>query len=178
MLHRRWARRLRRELDADPALSGMAAIASRRELTVTRDSICDVASLERMLVGLLEQEPRNRMAFEYLMAHYLLTRQLDKLAAHLHRLDDFDYPRIPRHCEEGLAIYLATTGSEDFDLGQREIDPETWRRFEQFMLVEREARGDVSAAFAALYPEFGDSYFFCYVFGHNSPALQQSRPSR
>ena len=178
MLHRRWARRLRRELDADPALSGMAAIASRRELTVTRDSICDVASLERMLVGLLEQEPRNRMAFEYLMAHYLLTRQLDKLAAHLHRLDDFDYPRIPRHCEEGLAIYLATTGSEDFDLGQREIDPETWRRFEQFMLVEREARGDVSAAFAALYPEFGDSYFFCYVFGHNSPAHQQSRPSR
>ena len=156
----------------------MAAIASRRELTVTRDSIRDVASLERMLQGLLEQEPHNRMAFEYLMAHYLLTRQLDKLVANLHRLDDFDYPRIPRHFEEGLVIYLATTGSEDFDLGQREIRPETWRRFGQFMRIQQQAAGNVSAAFAALYPEFGDSYFFCFVFGHNSPALQQSRPSR
>jgi hypothetical protein len=70
------------------------------------------------------------------------------------------------------------TGVEDFDLGQREIRPETWGRFERFLRIEQQVRGDVAAAFAALYPEFGDSYFFCYVFSHNSPALQQSRPSR
>lgn len=178
MLHGQWARRLRRELDADPTLSGVTVVASRRQLMVTRDSIHDVASLERMLEGLLERNPRNQMAFEYLMAHYLLTRQLDKLAANLHRLDDFDYPRIPRYCEEGLVIYLASTGTEDFDLGGREIRSETWHRFDEFMRIERQSGGNASAAFAALHPDFGDSYLFCYVFGHNSPALEQSRPSR
>ena len=178
MLHGAWARRLRRELEADPSLSGVTAVASRRELMVRRDAIRDVASLERMLQGLLERNPRNQMAFEYLMAHYLLTRQLDKLAANLRRLDDFDYPQIPRHCEEGLVIYLASTGTEDFDFGGREVRPETWHRFDEFLRIERQSGGDPSAAFVALHPDFGDSYWFCYVFGHNSPALERSRSSR
>ena len=142
---------------------------SRRELMVVRDSIDDVAQLETMLEGLLERNPRNRMAFEYLMAHYLLTRQLDKLMANLYRFDDFDYQRLPRHCEEALVIHLANTGSRNLDLGGREIDPEMVRRFEEFLRTGREFQDNASAAFAALYSSFGDSYFFCYVFGHNKP---------
>ncbi|MFH1918769.1 MAG: DUF6057 family protein [Planctomycetota bacterium] len=176
LLYGRWARRLDQQLDADPTLSGVPEVASRRELMVVRDSVSDVANLEAMLLGLLERNPRNRMALEYLMAHYLLTRQLDKLVANLRRLDAFDDPRLPRHCEEALVIYLATTGSRDFDLGSRRISPETRRRFGEFVSTERRFRADVSAAFAALYPEFGDSYFFCYVFGQNNPAIEQSKP--
>ncbi|HUT89032.1 MAG TPA: DUF6057 family protein, partial [Thermoguttaceae bacterium] len=71
LLHARWARDCRRQLDADPTLSGVPAVASRRELMVTRDSIDDLVDLETMLLGLLERNPRNRMALEYLMAHYL-----------------------------------------------------------------------------------------------------------
>jgi len=118
------------------------------------------------------------MAFEYLMAHYLLTRQLDKLAANLHRFEDFSYTRLPRHCEEALMIYLATGGPQDVDLGKREISPETQRRFNEFVRIERQYRGNTSAAFAALYPDFGDSYFFCYIFGHNNLLIGPSRPSR
>jgi len=176
LLHGRWARDCRRQLDADPTLSHVPVVASRRELMVTRDSLGDVADLERMLLGLLERNPRNRMAVEYLMAHYLLTRQLDKLAANLHRLDEFDLPRLPRHCEEALVIYLATTRSQSPELGGREIRPETWRRFDEFVHTERRFREDVSAAFAALYPDFGDSYFFYYVFGQNSSPTEQSGP--
>ena len=106
LLHSRWARRCGRQLDADPKLSGVPVVASLRELMVVRDSIGAIADQESMLQGLLETNPRNRMAFEYLMAHYLLTRQLDALVANLHRFDDFDDPRLPRHCEEALVIYL------------------------------------------------------------------------
>lgn len=174
LLHRRWARDCRVQLDADPTLSGVPVVASRRELMVTRDSLDDVADLERMLLGLLERNPRNRMAVEYLMAHYLLTRQLDKLVANLRRFDDVDLARLPRHCEEALVIYLATTRSQG--MGGAPIRPETWRRFEEFVNTERRSREDVSAAFAALYPPFGDSYFFYYVFGDNSRPTEPSGP--
>jgi len=176
LLHGRWARDCRRQLDADPTLSGVPVVASRRELMVTRDSLDDTADLEKMLLGLLERNPRNRMAVEYLMAHYLLTRQLDKLVANLHRFDDVDLARLPRHCEEALVIYLATTRSQGPDLGGRGIRPETWRRFEEFVNTERRFREDVSAAFAALHPAFGDSYFFYYVFGHNRLPTEPSGP--
>jgi len=178
LLHRRWARRLRQRLDADPMLSDVPVVASRRELMVVRDSPYYAMHLETMLEGLLERNGRNRMAFEYLMAHYLLTRQLDKLAANLHRFGDFDDPRLPRHCEEALIIHLATGGSQDVDFGEREISPETQRRFAEYARVEQQFRGNNSAAFAALYPDFGDSYFFCYAFGHNNRLAGPSRPSR
>ena len=63
----------------------MPVVASRRELMV---SVIPSASwiLETMLERLLERNPRNRMAFEYLMAHYLLTRQIDKMVANLRPL--------------------------------------------------------------------------------------------
>jgi len=178
LLHNGWARRVRRQLDVDPMLSDVPVVASRRELMVVRDSFGNVTHLEMMLQGLLERNPRNRMAFEYLMAHYLLTRQLDKLAANLHRFDDFRYERLPRHCEEALMIYLATGGSQNVDLRQREISPETQRRFGEFVRIERQFRGDASAAFTALYPDFRDTYFFCYVFGHNNLSAGPSRSSR
>lgn len=178
LLHGPWARRLRQQLDADPTLSGMPAVASRRELMVVRDSVEEAAHLETMLERLLERNGQNRMAFEYLMAHYLLTRQLDKLVADFHRFDDLDYPCLPRHCEEALIIHLATTGSQQLDSWVPKISSETRGRFDEFVRIERRFRKNVSAAFAALHTEFGDSYFFCYVFGHNNLSFEQSRPSR
>ncbi len=181
MLHGRWADACRRGLDADPTLSGVPVVAARRELMLVCDSVDDTAHLETMLLQLLERNRRNRMAFEYLMAHYLLTRQLDKLAANVGRFDDFDdfdYPGFPRHCEEALLIHLASRGSQDFDFGTRRISLDTQRRLREFLTTEGRLREDPAAAFAALYPDFGDSYFFTYVFGHNDPTIGPSRSSR
>lgn len=180
LLHRRWARGVRARLDADPTLSDDPQVASRRQLMVVRDSVNDILHLETMLLGLLERNPKNRMAFEYLMAHYLLTRQLDKMVVDLDRLenfDTFDRLHLPRYCEEALLLQLATTKNRDFDLGPREIRPEASQRFRDFVQTEARYRPDVAAAFAALQPKFGDSYFFCYVFGENNAAIVQSKSS-
>ena len=146
LLHRRWARRLRRQLDDDPTLSDVPIVASRRKLMVVRDAIGEVERLEAMLEGLLERDRRNRMAFEYLMAHYLLTRQIDKLAANLDRFDDFQYPHLPRHCEEALVIY-SEAGQQALDLGDREIRPEARRRFYEYVRTLQAASGGHSGGF-------------------------------
>ena len=176
LLHGPWARRCRRQLDADPSLSGVPGIAARRELMVARDSDpTRQADLETVLIQLLDQNGRNRMAFEYLMAHYLLTRQVDKIAANLHRLDGFDDSRLPRHCEEALAIALDTPDSPELDLGNRTVPPETRQRYAGFRQALKQFGEDASAAFVALHGEFGDSYFFSHTFGHNDLLFEQSR---
>lgn len=178
LLQGQWARDCRRQLDLDPLLANVPVVASRRELMVTRDSINDVEHLESMLQELLARNPRNRMAFEYLMAHYLLTRQPGKIAAHLRRLDGFDYPRLPRYLEEGLVIHFEATRSPYPDLGKHQINPETRRRAEEFLRCLDQYADDASAAFAALYRDYGDSYFFCYVFGNNCMPPAESKPLR
>jgi len=50
---------------------------------------------EQMLRGLLAHNPHNKMAFEYLMAHYLLTGRVDEIAANMERLKELGYHTIP-----------------------------------------------------------------------------------
>ena len=76
---------------------------------IGRDFVAKL-ELESLLLRLLKRNRHNRMAFEYLMAHYLLTDKLEKLVANLYRFGDFDYPQLPRHCQEALIIYQETTG--------------------------------------------------------------------
>jgi len=145
---------------------------------VQLDSVGDAGNTETLLKGLLERDPRNRMALEYLMAHYLLTRQAGKVFANRHRLDGRDGARYPRHIEEALACHLATAGRNELDLNAQSIRPETWQRFVEFVDAERQSAGDPSAAFAALYPDFHDTYFFSLVFGHNIASLGAARAPR
>jgi len=177
LLHRGWARGLLRQMDADPTLANAPEVASRRALMVERD-FTGKLELETMLTQLLERNPRNRMALEYLMAYYLLTRRIGELTAHLHRFDDLGQDRLPRHCEEAVLIYLDTAGSPAIDLGGRQIRPETRRRHVEFARAASRLQGSAAAAFAALYRDFGDSYFFFYVFGRNTLPPGQARPSR
>lgn len=168
LLHSEWAHRCNRQLDNDPTLSGVPAVALRLELMVERDSVDDVKDLERMLQGLLERNPQNRMAFEYLMAHYLVTQQVDKLAANLHRFEDFDETRLPRHCQEALAVHLTVTGSQEAESQEQMVSSKTWRRQREFMRAVQQFSGDEAPkAFAELHADFGDSYFFFHVFGRN-----------
>ncbi|NLF69269.1 MAG: hypothetical protein GX575_09475 [Candidatus Anammoximicrobium sp.] len=174
LLHRGWARQMLQQLDSDPA--GPAPwLAAYRQIAVQRDSVGDAGNLERLLQGLLDRNPHNRMALEYLMAHYLLTRQTGKVFDNRHRLNGRDDARYPRHVEEALACHLATAGRKELEDHSKLIGPETWQRFVAFVDAERKSAGDPSAAFAALYPDFHDTYFFSLVFGHNIASLGAAR---
>ncbi len=169
LMNRGWARRCRRQLDADPTLAAVPEVALCRQRMVRDDSVNDVEDLERMLQGLLERNPRNRMAVEYLLAHYLLTRQLDKLAANLDRLDAFGDGRLPRHCEEGLLVHMAQSGSRSLGAWEGRISRATCQRFDRFMSVKGQFQYP-AAAYTALRDDFGDTYWFAYTFGQNNPA--------
>ena len=42
----------------------------------------------------------------YMMAYYLLPCQVDKVAAHIHRLENFGFKKLPRYYEEALVIHM------------------------------------------------------------------------
>ncbi len=122
-------------------------------------------SIEQMLTALLVRHPRNKMAFEYLMASYLLTGQVDKIAANIERLADIGYRNIPTLYEEALLIYLSSN-KQKIDSGRFNISPQTIQRFYRFVQLRTSMqplnRQDVMRR---LILEFGSSYFFFYTFG-------------
>jgi len=157
------ARRYLGSLEAGPALSADERIQEVRSRMTVKDTI-GFGPIEQMLLDLLERNPRNRMAFEYLMAYCLLTRDLNGFVANIGRLEDFSYPHMPRHYEEALALH-AFAGGTTPELGNRTVRWETLSRLGEFNAILKRFGNDTAGAREAAAPEFGDSYFFYFKFG-------------
>jgi len=162
LIHGDRARQTLRMLETDPNLNSDPAIQNARAMNWKTDRLLNYRNGEQLLRDLLDQHPDNRMAFEYLMALYLMTHNQEMIVANLHRLDALGYKRIPRHYEEAVMIYYDKT-RKPVNLHGRQISPETVARHNRFVEVLNRNRNDRRAAMAALAPEFGDSYFFYSV---------------
>ena len=122
-------------------------------------------SVEQILTELLSCNPANRMAFEYLMACYLLTGQVDKIAERIEQLKEFDYDGIPILYEEAVLIYFGSQGKK-IDLTRFNIRRETIDRYLKFVQLRNSMRpGNHQTVLRRLITEFGSSYFFYSVFG-------------
>jgi hypothetical protein len=161
-----WVRRMRRSLAAGPGMAEDPELAQIRARMVATDLPHNEVPTERFLQQLLHTNRKNQMAFEYLMAHLLLTLQMDKLVAELGRLNDFNYAAIPRPWEEAILLVQQAKGAQAVDLRGRQIRPETRRRFDRFMERFKAHGYDRPGDREALRQEFGDTYcFYCLVRG-------------
>ena len=104
------------------------------------------------------------MAFEYLMAHYLLTGKLEKFVENIIRLDDFGYKRIPRHYEEAILLYRGNTGKQ-VDLHNRKISTESIARYNKFgSLYQQFGNNKPGLQKAMLSEGLNNSYFYYGLF--------------
>lgn len=156
LFHADWADNYLALLQTDPNLSTDSYIQHLRSLKPQQDE-------DNILSALSAKSGQSRIAFEYLMAWYLLNRQLDKFIRNLDRLDDFDYSEIPRHYEEAILLYMFEK-KKAVDLHGYRLSPESQRRFKKFFEVYNRYREDTQTAFDKLAKDYGGSYFFYYAY--------------
>jgi hypothetical protein len=159
-----WARDYLTRLQSDPNLSTDENIQQLRCVRLKKDHPTVVFANEKMFLTLLSENSKNRMAFEYLMSWYLLTKQLDKLVGNIGRLKELGYSQIPRHYEEGLLIY-AYSRSEPVFLHGYEVGPEARRQIESFSKIFNSYGKNKQAAIHELVEDYGGSYFFYHLYG-------------
>jgi hypothetical protein len=154
------AKQYLQRLEADPLLSTDDQIQRLRSFMLVEDSINKTTPKD-----LLEKNKNNRMAFEYLMAFFLLTGQHNAVANSIGYLDNFDYPqdRIPRHLEEAVLLYMTITNKKA-DTHGRQINTATISRFQKFMQLFQRHKLDYKYPAKALENEFGDTYYYFYYF--------------
>ena len=176
--HREQAGRRLRELETDPRWQQQEEIARIRPLMVSVDYDDSRMPTELLLDQLLQANRRNRMAFEYLMAHFLLTFQLDKVVENIGRLNDFDYRAIPRHYEEALLLHQRLKGGQKIDLRGRPIDLRTEQEFEQFQAQTDRFQGRLEEGRAVLARDFGQTYWFYFIYaqtlGQQPSAIEET----
>ncbi|MDH4240443.1 MAG: DUF6057 family protein [Phycisphaerae bacterium] len=168
-----WADKYLKRLQDDPNLTTDDEIRHLRSLMLEKDYGFSALDIEEILSQLLEENRQNRMAFEYMMAWYMLRGQLDKFVQNLERLDDFDYTRIPRIYEEAMLVYVNRT-RKALDLRGRQFSRETKDRFRDFsQTYEKEYRRNKQAAIKELAKDYGDSYLFYYVYVYGFSGMKK-----
>jgi hypothetical protein len=166
-LYRKWTDDYLQRLEKDPLLTDDPEIQYARSVMMTEDNLRrKTAATDDFYLMLLNRNRANKMAFEYLMARYMLTGQLEKFIKNVNRLDDFDYPRIPRHYAEAALLYTALTGRV-IDLKNRKMADRTIQRFADFMArTTRYNKNSVplQQQMALTYNNFGDTYYYYYYY--------------
>jgi hypothetical protein len=137
-----------------------AFLARIRSVGLTNDVLHSALPMQSLLELLLAANPTNQMAFEYLMANYLMDLNLPKTIEYLQLLDNFNYPRLPRSYEEALVLYQQVAKVQ-VDLRGRQIRPETVERFRRFQEAVKQLNGKADRQ-AAMASEFGDTYWYFY----------------
>jgi hypothetical protein len=164
LFYNHWADVRLNQLDSDPNLSDNDEVQHLRRMMPTNDHEFSFLTTKEMFAGLLSENKQNRMAFEYFMALYMLTGQLEKFGQNLHRIDDFDYPDIPPLYEEAILLYTYNT-KKQVRLPGRQISQQSIKRFNDFMQTLNLYRADRQAALEKLTKEYGRSYLLYATFG-------------
>jgi hypothetical protein len=121
----------------------------------------DLACLE-----ILKNHPDDRFVFEYLMAYYLLKRDLKPFIAQLDRLDALGYTELPRHWQEAILMYAAYTSSPPQTAGHW-LAPDVIQRSMDFLttVTPLVQSGKAEEAKKATRAAYGGSYFYYFTFG-------------
>lgn len=84
------------------------------------------------LLYICDNDPTNRMAFEYLMSYFLLSNRLTDFVANINRIKTVEYAGMPPLYEEALYLYSQKTGEDVFEELGFTVSPETPRRYALF----------------------------------------------
>ncbi len=151
-----------RALPADPPPPDGDRLARIRSCMFTNDLPHDSLPAEPLLRQLLYRNGTNRMAFEYLMAHYLTRLQIDKVIEALPAFELFGYRQLPRHIEEAVLLFEKVLNRK-VELGACRIRPETAERFRRFSAELDRKLEQTEEGRRQLTRDFGDTFWYFYL---------------
>lgn len=157
-----WARRYLDQLNSDPVLAGDAEVGRLRSLMVKRDSVVALSPDQELLM-LLNANRQNRMAFEYVMTYYLLTKNLDAFVQNVSRVRDFPGFTITPLWDEALVLASRLAGRR-VDVPGHQISSEANRRVDAVAQRAKQYGDNAELARRELFADYGHTYIFYWFF--------------
>jgi hypothetical protein len=172
ILAHNWAKQRLKGLADNSLLATDKKLQHIKSLMVDQDFKVNGVDPSQDMLKLLEKNRHNQMAFEYLMADYLLTGEVGNLVSQLDRLDDFNCTAIPRHYEEALLIYISEKGSSELPVHNKSLTVNRVQAFKDFQSILARYKGNKAAAYQEIIPKYSNSYW-AYLTYFKTKAQQQ-----
>ena len=130
------------------------------------------------LLMLLQSNPSHRLTFEYLMAYYMLQKDVESAKWCFDNFfGNFGYQEIPAHYEETLMVYRNFIQAGDDFYGQYPVSKVTRDRFDRYFQAFKAAQGN-KRNFDQLEKQFGNTYWFYVHFIEPSTLQKKDEKNR
>ncbi len=170
ILYRDWAKEYRTYVNNPSLVENNSEFVNAKN-KVENDFIISTAAPEHDLSALVARNPENKMAFEYLMANFMLGFRLDVLASFLNTTGKTNDADLPRHYQEALVVYLQNTRWKNSQTLGKGVGMKTMVGFNDFIKILRRYQGDAVAAHDELEKKYGDTYWFYSLY--NNPEMKK-----
>ena len=164
LIYGKQAEKLLKALETDPQNRSDEKLQYLRSVAINEDFVEFEYDADEFFARLLSRNKNNKMAFEYMMALYLLSGQVHKVVANLDMLNELGYDKnnFPRYYEEAIVLFIGSTSKRTDLYGWRPSDNAMKRAktFDNLYSLKR----DKQAARIELKKEFGNDYIYYFVF--------------
>lgn len=156
LYYRQWSKRTLALLGDEAAINDHPEYGWLRQIRYPDDYLFSTTEMDVMIGLQFQHNNSNRMAFEYLMAYELVSRNVNKFMEYFHLGSSVGYRRIPTAFQEALA-FVWTQSHDDFSEVPWAIDPAVQTRIQAFARLWTSG-GDNSQTLLA--QQFGDTYWY------------------
>lgn len=162
LFYKKWAEKYAGMAEDTSLIRSDPELGKKLGILPGEDFFIYLESPESNLPMLVDQNPENKKAFEYMMAWLLLGKEVQILTNNIRLMKDMGYTRIPRHIEEAVMIYYNSQGVFP-DLGGLTISSETKLRFDQYFAAYMTARQNPSTLKEKM-QKFSNSFWYYFHF--------------
>ncbi len=135
-------------------------VISKREIMPVTDFIVKRHEPQSDLINMLRDNLNNKMAYEYLMAAFLLDNDLASFVKYYSVGKKFNYKTIPTIYQQALISYNYEMMRLDKPMKQINVSKEVLDSFNEYMSIFAEFEGDKEAAQNKLKENFSNTYWY------------------
>ncbi len=156
--YRHLAKRYEKMIDAPSLIDSDPVLGEKKKLLPGKDFTIRITNPQSNIPLLLFENTGNRKAYEYLMAWYLLQKNVEAVYREAGRMSELGYSRIPAHIEEALVVY-ALRGGNLPETGELQISREVRSRFLNYSMFAGPMGADPSFSREEFNRAFGNTYW-------------------
>lgn len=108
LFYRKWAKTALAYLYDEEKINNDSEWGEKRRFLIVDDYFFHVQDIEAVLNRMIKEHPDNKPAFEYLMAFYLITKDLRHFSELIPAMEKMQYKKIPTSYQEAITFILAS----------------------------------------------------------------------
>jgi hypothetical protein len=109
IFYRKWAKKTEKYLYNEDLINKDPDWGEKRKMMIKQDFFFKVEIMEGVLNMLLKENPKNNIAYQYLMAFYLINKDLGHFMSRVPMMNDLGYKKIPVGYQEAIMYIIGLT---------------------------------------------------------------------